>query len=112
MSTDLFSWSAAQAAKDEAVQRVERHARPEWLRCALLAVYDVARYRAEFTTDAVWALLDARDVPPPHEPRAMGPVMKRAVNLGYCAQTDRVRPSVRVVNHGRPIAVYRSLVLP
>ena len=64
----------------------------------------------EFTTDAVHGLLQAWEVPEPHEPRALGPIMQRAIKRGICVPTGVYRPSVRPACNCRPIMVYRSLI--
>jgi hypothetical protein len=100
----------ADAAKKEAMQRVAANASVSWLSAAKHAGVLVARRRAEFTTDPIWKVLELQGVQPPHEPRAMGPVMDALVKSGICVKTDRVRPSVRPECHRRPLTVYRSLL--
>lgn len=68
-------------------------------------------YLAEFTSDDVWArMVDAGGVPPTHDNRALGAVMRWAASDGLIAATDRVRPSSRVRLHGSPRRIWRSLV--
>lgn len=101
--------SPAQRAGDEAVARVERHATGEWKVAARAAVLAVAAHRDAFTTDDVWALLERANMQP-REPRALGPIMRRAVREGVCVATDIYRESTRVACHGRPLRVWRSLM--
>ena len=54
--------------------------------------------------DDVWDALSFY----PREPRALGSVLREAGRRGWIARTDRVRPSERVVNHGRPVRIWRS----
>ena len=82
---------------------------PEWKTAAWEAILHAAHYCKEFTTDEVWLRLDRLGIPAPEEPRAMGPLMMRAVHQGICASTDRVRRSRRSQCHRRPVAVYVSL---
>lgn len=96
--------------KRNSLQQVEQNAEQEWLDCAYQAVMVIAKRRPEFTADPVWRLLEYWQVPPPHEPRALGPVMIRAVKRGLCVKTDRVTPSVLPQRNRRPITIYRSLV--
>ena len=95
----------ALAARDVQLARVDQHADPDWKTRALDAVHTVCVLRAEWHSDDIWALtgLDL-----PREARALGPVVLRAIRLGYCEKTDRVRPSVRSHGSGKP--VYRSLI--
>jgi len=107
---DELAWRKAQAAKEEAIRRVEDNADRSWLDEAWSAVRVVAERRMEFTTDAVHGLLQAWEVPEPHEPRALGPIMQRAIKRGICVPTGVYRPSVRPACNCRPIMVYRSLI--
>tara|TARA_R110000824_G_scaffold93279_2_gene225722 strand:+ start:492 stop:899 length:408 start_codon:yes stop_codon:yes gene_type:complete len=104
---DMFGDAQSKAAKVEAVNRVERNADEEWMEVAFKVVVALSRARAEFTTDSVWRRLDSA----PHEPRAMGAVMRRAARAGLCVKTDRVVESKKISNHRRPIAIWRSLSL-
>jgi hypothetical protein len=94
--------------KADGMRRVEVHAPVSWRGSAELAVRYVAERRPEFTTDAVWAVLEAWGVPVPPEPKALGPLMKAACGWHWCAPTGEYRLSVRPQNHRRPVAVYRS----
>lgn len=96
----------ARKARDEAMDRVEAHADEDWKAMAMQAVQELARYPAPFTTDAVWALLRHWEVTPPHEPRAMGPIMMKAVRLGLIVPTGEYKQSTSVVNHARNLRVY------
>lgn len=95
----------ALAARAEALVRVDVHADPAWKDRALAAVRTVCVLRAEWHSDDIWSLTGLDE---PREARALGPVVLRAVRLGYCVKTDRVRPSVRSHGSGKP--VYRSLI--
>tara|TARA_R110000765_G_scaffold82683_1_gene160975 strand:+ start:991 stop:1341 length:351 start_codon:yes stop_codon:yes gene_type:complete len=103
----MFGDAGSKAAKVEAVNRVERNADDEWMEAAFRVVVAVSKARSEFTTDSVWRNMDFA----PHEPRAMGAVMRRAARAGLCAKTDRVVESKKISNHRRPIAIWRSLSL-
>lgn len=107
---DWYDWTKAARARDEAIERVDEHADQDWKVEARQAVLHAAAHRAEFTTDYVWWLLDQREVLPPHEPRALGAIMRKAAREGLIQRSDRVVESVRPANHRRPIAVWRSLI--
>ena len=98
-------------ARDEAMQQVDDHADTSWKGKALAAVLHIAEHGDEVTTDEVWAALE-KWYPHlrTHEPRAMGPVMRRAAGLGLIERTERTTLSVRPENHRRPVRVWRSLV--
>ena len=100
------SLADARAARDEALRLVDAAADPEWKGRTLAAIKRLAE-RSEFlTADDVWEATGEM----PSEPRAMGPVMLAARSNGWIEKTDRVQPSVRIVNHARDIAVWRSLI--
>jgi tRNA G26 N,N-dimethylase Trm1 len=56
--------------RDKALERVERNAQDEWKESAREVVEHLARIRPEFTTDAVWAMLENMGHKT-HEPQAM-----------------------------------------
>jgi hypothetical protein len=93
------------AERDEALAQVDAHAAPEWKQLAYEAVRNVARRRASFISDDVWALTD---LPPAREDRALGPVFRKAAHDGLIRKTDRTRPSVRSHLSGKP--VWESLI--
>ena len=101
---------AAARAKDYSMTQVKQHADHDWKVEAARIVRYLASTREEFTTDAVWYLLEQFTDVSTHEPRAMGPIMLAAAKNGQIRATDRTTKSVRVVNHMRPIQVWRSLI--
>lgn len=100
----------SRAAAAEAIQQAADNAEPEWMDAARWAVFEIAGKRDEFTTDAVWALLERRHVAPPHEPRAMGAVMVWARGAHWIEATNKTSPSARVEHHAYPNRVWRSLI--
>lgn len=107
--SERFDEEASEAARDEAIDRVEGAMSDAWKAAACDAVDYVCRLRAEFTTDAVWAILDRSGTPAPPEPRAMGAIMRMAVRKGLCSSTDKTSKSVRVDCHRRDLRVWQSL---
>jgi len=104
-----WSKTVARKARDEAITRVEENANPEWKRLAKFVIRDLALERTSFTTDDVWHLMEQRNNPTPHEPRALGALMKAAASAGFIAPTNQWVESSRAVNHSRPIKVWASL---
>jgi hypothetical protein len=100
----------AEGTRDEAIDRVERHANTRWKVNARTMIWWLAYTRAEFTADAVWELL-ARTSLKTHEPRAMGPMMQDACRRGLIEPTDAYTRSHRRSCHNRPIRVWRSRVV-
>ena len=104
MTTLLDILNEVEAAKQEAIDRVERNADPDWKTTALNVVAELAASRATFTTDDVWEHLDCTT----HEPRALGAIMQKAHRLGLIQPTGAYTQSSRVACHGRPVRVWRS----
>src|SRR6188472_3623600 len=103
----LFAPTPAEL-RDAALERVARGTDPQWMKNADRAVVACAHTRPEFSSDDVWATLELWGVPGPHEPRALGPVMMRAVKDGTIVKTGRYVQSELGRNHARPVAVYRG----
>jgi hypothetical protein len=103
-----FDVVQGETLRDEAVRRVEDHAPVDWNKQALAAVKFVAERKREFSTDAVWQVLEQRGIGGPPEPRALGAVMRRAVRVGLVEATDRVEKSRRPECHRRPVKLWRS----
>ena len=95
---------------NSAVKRVRNNADPVWMGHALNGVRYCATKHREFTTDDVWAYLQAIGQDKNREPRALGAVMRQAKTLGIIEVTDRTRVSERVVCHQNPKRVWRSLL--
>jgi hypothetical protein len=103
---DLF---LAATAKTKAIDLVEANADARWLDEALTAVRLVAARYATFTTDDLWLeLAKAGAGKGPHERRAMGAVMRKAVHLKIARPLNAVKGSASTVNHGRPLRVWAA----
>ena len=101
-----FRLSEAKANRDEAMDRVSRGASEEWKQTALTLVQALCQLRSTFTADDVWEAGLQR----PREPRALGPVMKRAQGLGYCEFSGQYVLSRQPKCHAHPRQVWRSLI--
>jgi hypothetical protein len=99
-----------QAARDEALERVEAAAHEEWKLAAAEAIASLAFNFETFTSDDVWRILD-RSEHTTHERKAMGPMLLNAARDGLIERTGRTVDSRRTACHGRPVRVWRSLVL-
>lgn len=104
-----FDLAKGEANRDEAMARVEAHAKEQWKGAAERAVHQVALthlYRVE--TDMVVA-----SIPPEyttHNMKALGPVMKKAVRMGWIEPTGEFGRTARPQGNGRPMRLYRSLI--
>lgn len=101
----LFDLTEARRRRDEALDAVAAAAPQEWRERAYETVCAVASRQAYFAADDIWAA----GLEKPHEPRALGPVMMRAVKEGVCEATAYTQHSKSVTQHSQPIRVYRSL---
>ncbi|MEU9975059.1 hypothetical protein [Streptomyces sp. NPDC051014] len=79
----------AQKSRDAAIAQVDANADDAWKRYALGFIAEVSADLDEFTTDDLW---DAGLIKP-REPRALGPVMRRAAKRGLIATTGEFRAS-------------------
>lgn len=95
-----MTFEQALTGRNIALERVDAAADSDWREMALEAVRQTCNELDEFISDDIWTIsgLEA-----PEESRALGPVMLRAARLGWCAKTDRVRPSVRSHLSGKPV---------
>lgn len=96
------------AAREEAIDRVERNADSEWRDRALRALGEMGagRHDREFICDDLRDFMEGDE---PREPRAYGAIMRRARYLGVCEPLNYWRVSARVSNHKRPERVWRFL---
>ncbi len=110
MQASLFDHEMASRVADYSVEMVHANVEPTWWVAAIRAVYLASRELGTFTTDDVWARLPREYTT--HEPRAMGAVMREAVRREWCEGTDQYQASARVVCHGNPKRVWRSVGRP
>lgn len=94
----------ADAARSEAINRVDQHAPTDWKARAELVVEYVARTMREFTADDLWEHIEQ-----PPTPSALGPVMLRASRDGVCAKSGRVVLSRNPKRH-RDLTIWTSLI--
>ena len=103
----------------EALIAVDAAADESWKAAVWASIQIIAGSQESFTTDDIWHYLEA-NFPDEYteEPRALGPLMLRAVREGvaeiktcsHCGTKKVVKESERSVNHKADLAVYRSLV--
>ena len=104
MTEQLDLLAVGAALKRAAMAQVEQNADAEWISTAKNVVWQLIREGQPFTSDIVWARLDALGVAT-HEPRALGPVMLAAARAGFMTKQGYVN-STRRECHCRPIPVY------
>jgi hypothetical protein len=90
--------------RDSAMQAVDAAADKNWKEEALATVKSLAQTQKEFSADNVWEA----GLTPTTEPRALGPVLRRAVNLGYIRGTERITRSAR--RHMAIQIIWESLI--
>jgi hypothetical protein len=103
---NLLDIIAATEAKEKAIAQVATATNPEWFAECYRIVVATATNTKEFTTDDIWQALADAHLPTPHEPRAIGAVLRHAAANKLIRPTDRYRPSHRVACHARPIRVW------
>lgn len=98
----------AKAVKEDAIERADAHADPDWKDLAYSAVRTCACENYDFTADDVWELLWRSHSPQAttHEPSALGPVFLRASRDGMIQKTGHVRASRHPRRH-RDLTVWR-----
>ena len=99
----IFDEAASEAAKEEGMARVDRHAPPLWKETAYRVALYLARSRETFTVDDLWSYVEK-----PPEPRALGPLVTRMKKEGVWIETGMRVKSRIPAHHSYPIEVYRS----
>lgn len=99
MTQTLFdaSYQPAHQAKEEAIERVGRHANPEWLETAFAAIVCAACTLVDFTADDVRERLDENVTT--HEPAALGHVFRAAQKAGLIRQCGFQRMTRDPIRH-------------
>jgi len=111
--SDLFDHAdrlaKARVERDVGMAQAEGGATPEWSIFMLEMVKKVALCRPFFTSDEVFDMRNTHPgAPSTPDPRALGPVMKHAKQLGYCRNSGRFIPCYR--RRMAPITVWESLI--
>lgn len=94
-----------EAEKTEAMAKAERGTDPDWEAEATKVVRHLALRGRDFTPDDVWVELEHRQVPPPREPRALGPILKRMANADEIRAKGFTESGRR---HGAPVRIYEA----
>jgi hypothetical protein len=87
-------------------QAAERAKDTVWIEQALTAVRQVASQRRDITVDDIRMALRSK----PHKPSLMSALMVAAARQGLIQKTGAHRPSIRTVNGGRTVRVWKSLI--
>lgn len=90
--------------RDKALEEVDLNAESDWKSQAATVVATLAQSGQPFTPDDVWAA----GLPRPREPRALGPVMMRAVKSGLIEPTGEWVNSKQASQHATPVRVWRG----
>lgn len=93
----------AVSERDEALATVDAGVDPVWKMNALNALKRLAIDRPEFCADDLWDVIGQ-----PREPRAAGPVFRRAASEGFIRKSTRYVRSRR--RHATDIVVWESMV--
>ena len=96
-------------SREKAIKQVDKNANTEWKDIAYSKGYELAKVKHYFTSEDVWEGLSDSDSST-HEPRAMGPVMRRLQRDGFIVATSQFTVSTSPLGHGRPSRVWKSLI--
>lgn len=104
--TTYFDSDLGEKLANEGIERSDSGATEEWREMANLAFVLAAIKNYDFTSDAVWAILeDDWKVKSPKERKAMGARARYAVSAGTIEMTEEHRPSKRPDAHRNPKTV-------
>lgn len=101
--SDRFDPRGSESAREEAIRTVEKNADDAWKEAALNAVFLVANTQPRLISNDVFRFVEV-----PREPRALGPVMRRAERIGWIEATDKFILSPAVTRHRAPVRIWRS----
>lgn len=93
----------ARQETEEAMKRVEKNANQRWSDECAHVIWRLAKSKEPFTTDEVMTIM-AESPYKTHEPRALGPVINRALRKKVIKPTGDYVKSTR--RHSSPIPVY------
>jgi hypothetical protein len=93
------------AERDQAMGQAQQGTDPGWKVEAAATVRHLARRGADFTPDDVWVRLEELRIPPPREPRALGPILKRLANADVIRAKGFTESNRR---HGAPVRIYEA----
>lgn len=93
------------AERDQAMGQAQQGTDPDWEADATKAVRTLAVSGRDFSPDDVWILLEEGNVPPPREPRALGPILKRLAKVGEIRPKGFTESRRR---HGAPVRIYEA----
>lgn len=102
----IFDALESARRRDAAIAQADAHAPEAWKERAFATVEAVAGKLPYFAADDIWN----EGLEKPHEPRALGAVLIRAVKAGICEPTETWQHSRMPSQHRQPIRVYRSLL--
>lgn len=93
-------FDAGRAARDDALERVEKGAPMQWKDLAEKVVRLFASKGEPFTSDDLWQY----GLPKPREPRALGAIMAKLARRGIIRKTGRYLPCRSATRHVAPVA--------
>ncbi|MGH2904894.1 MAG: hypothetical protein ACRDK7_15130 [Solirubrobacteraceae bacterium] len=98
--------AARAIVKPEHARAAHREQDAAWVKQALVTVRDLALCNKEVTVDDCWSAV----VMPPRKPSVMSTLMVAAGREGLIEKTARHRGSIRPINGGRTVRVWRSRI--
>lgn len=98
--------AARAIVKPEQARAAHREQDAAWIKQALVTVRDLALRNKEVTVDDCWMAVAM----PPRKPSAMSALMVASSREGLIEKTARHRLSIRPINGGRSVRVWRSRI--
>ena len=94
--------------KNQALNDLDLGLNQKWKNKVLDVIIELSKTLSEFTTDEVWAKLDALGIPRPPTNSQMGSCIRIAIGKNYIKKSGRFRPSLQKTNHQRDVAIWTS----
>jgi hypothetical protein len=98
--------AATAIVKPAEQQAADRAQDAAWIEQALKVAREVASQRRDITVDDIRMALSTK----PRKPSLMSTLMVAAARQGLIEKTSAHRPSIRTVNGGRAVRVWKSLI--
>ena len=105
---NLFDLATATDTRDKAIAQAANNSDPIWYNNVYNIIRTIATTTDTFTTDDIWQAIEDQQLPTPHEPRALGAIMRHAQRDNLIRPTASYLPSHRVACHARPIRVWTA----
>lgn len=108
IQSNLFDFTARERT-DEAIERAETHADPQWSMYARVCLKSICELKHSFTVDDLCHALSRYDVET-HNTSALGAIMRHGAKMGWMKKTEEYTKSKIPAKHMRVIPIWQSLL--